>query len=61
MNQGYVFAPYITVQQIDSTFSPKMTRSRYQTAQINSNHFQPIKTRRDFRIEKIEKFLEIKK
>lgn len=61
MNQGLVFAPYIMeiVEPIGSGFSPKMAmKSRYSTIQVNGSFYQKIKTRKEIRMEKIEKFFE---
>jgi hypothetical protein len=58
---GLVYAPYITVQQVeaicDTNSKPKMgLSSKYSIASIG-NYYQPIKTKKQIRIEKIEKFL----
>lgn len=61
MNNGIVYAPYISVEAIQPIdYTPtKMVNSRYSYSCVNLNNYQTIKvkTKREIRIEKIEKIL----
>lgn len=63
-NQGYIWAPYITVsttQVVDSSFkSNKLLKSRYATKIVNNSFYGYFLGKKTIRRNKIEKIFELK-